>query len=468
MKGYVPLKNGGCVLREFESQVAQASPETILREGRQRKLSLVQLPRARVFVKTFYDDVGFLGTLVRRGRFRARREFRNFVKAFELGVPVPRPIALIESKDGGAVWTEELSGMKTLRSVMVQPLDFAARRTLLTGLGNFLRDVHDRGFYHEDLHAGNLLVGSDRFAVVDMAGVTFAGKPLSRAKRIESLTIVLTSFQIGLNMTDYGRVLRAYGIDERSVWRAISRRLVELRARFVEHRAKKAEGSGSSFARRKNLLVHHELDPEPIVSRLEEFPDWTPVGEGLSARFFPDSGGARRWWIRSWKLKFNLVPAPLGLMWQKRPKGSVIVAKRDPAWLPAAGEIERPRPERNAFLGDLGRFIRRLHDLGVTVPDLHVEDLLYAPSGPERFRFALADPSRAECVVPLSSSQRARELGSLIASVRGAMPASEELLMVRAYATWTRDFIKDSFLLAVGRTRDARLERQSDRKQKGG
>jgi tRNA A-37 threonylcarbamoyl transferase component Bud32 len=455
MKGYAPLKNGGYVLKEFEARLAEASPETILREGRQRKLSVVELPGARVYVKTFFDDAGLLG-LVRRGRYRARREFKNLVRAFEIGVPVPRPIALVEARNGGAVWTEELAGMRTLRSVFEQPMDFPTRTSFLSGLGRFLRDVHDRGFYHEDLHAGNILVDGSRFAVVDLAGVSFAGKPLPKAQRVESLTIVLTSFQVFLNMTDYVRVLRAYGLGERGVWNTMARRLVELRARFVDYRAKKSEGAGSSFVKKGKWLVFQEIDVEP--PRMENFSTWTPVGDGLIARTFPTGKLARRWWVQSWKLKYNLITAPLGVMWN----GRTIVARRDPRWLPAAGEVERPRPDRKAFLGDLGRFLRRLHDLGVSIPDLHVEDILYLEVGPGRFRFGLSDPSRADCVV---EPDRARELGSLAASVD--LSRTEGLRVMKAYAGWSRDYLRKSFLAAVGRGRDAGLKRQAERKQHG-
>lgn len=434
MKDYVALPAGGYVLKGFESKLAERirRPETALREGRQRKLALIDLPGGpRVYLKTFYNDSGVLGTLVRRGAYRARREFRNLIRAAECGVPAPRALALVESRESCAVWTEELDGMGTLRSLFAARPDFETRRTVLAALGPFLKSIHDRGFIHADLHAGNLLVdpSGPRFAVVDLASVSFLGKPLTRAQRIESLALLLTSFQIDLHMADYVRVLRSYGEESRASWEAISRRLIDMRARFVENRARKAEGSGSAFTRRKigrwDVVQGPDADAERLLAGLDwkTIHEWTPLERGLSARFFEDTSEARRWWLRSWKLKYNLVPAPVGVLWARRSRGSVIMARfPNPS----------PIPRDSESLRDLGLFLRRMHDFGVTVRGLTLSDVVSAPGA--SYRIALTDPSRAECVVPVTAAMRAREFASLCAS----FSEQERHRVFQGYAGWSR------------------------------
>jgi hypothetical protein len=93
---------------------------------------------------------------------------------------------------------------------------------------------------------------------------------------------------------------------------------------------------------------------------------------------------------------------------------------------------------------DLGRFVRRIHDLGVTVPGLCAADILIRQTGPGRFQFGLSDPERADCVVPVSNHKRASEFRSLADSVTGI----DRSILFQAYAAWTRSFhgLRASFL----------------------
>jgi tRNA A-37 threonylcarbamoyl transferase component Bud32 len=405
----------------------------LVSQGRGRSLSIARFPRGRVYIKTFSNDRGLIGSVVGRGRYRARREFRNLVKARNLGVCVPEPVAILDRPGGAELWTRELEGFGPLRSYLLSdPPPFAARSEVLKALGRFLRDLFVAGMDHRDLHGGNLLVqpSDRRFAVVDLSSVRFGR--VSRRRRIEIVADVLSSLQIGLNLTDYARVLLAFGESSHRVWRRIQERMVELRAKFVENRAEKAMGWGSGFVRRRigsRLVVYpQDVDPEwpeRVLARLnksKERDQWLPLEEGL---FYRHWRKGERWWKRSWKLRYNLVDAPLGRLWARNDK-DLIVAE----WPEGMSSIEAA-PKDDPFMSDLGRFVRRLHELGVSIPKFCWKDLL-CRHGEGGYRFGLADPSRADCVVEMPPARRTLQVHSLFAPLAPPVP------FLRAYAGWSR------------------------------
>jgi heptose I phosphotransferase len=100
-------------------------------------------------------------SLVRRGRARAEWDAARFLAA--AGLPVPAALAVGEQRGLGLLGTSFyaarfLDSMRPVDAVLPD-LEPEARRTLLERLAVLLRRMHDIGFDHRDLHAGNLLAG---------------------------------------------------------------------------------------------------------------------------------------------------------------------------------------------------------------------------------------------------------------------------------------------------------------------
>jgi 3-deoxy-D-manno-octulosonic acid kinase len=94
-----------------------------------------------------------------RNRTRSFREWRLLKRLFELGLPVPRPIAAAWRRRGAA-YTADLI---TLRIPGARPLSRHLAEAALpergwARLGACVRRFHDAGVYHADLTAHNLLL----------------------------------------------------------------------------------------------------------------------------------------------------------------------------------------------------------------------------------------------------------------------------------------------------------------------
>jgi 3-deoxy-D-manno-octulosonic acid kinase len=94
-----------------------------------------------------------------RDRTRSFREWRLLKRLFELGLPVPRPIAA-SWRRRGAAYTADLI---TLRVPGARPLSQHLAEAALPErgwqrLGACVRRFHDAGVYHADLTAHNLLL----------------------------------------------------------------------------------------------------------------------------------------------------------------------------------------------------------------------------------------------------------------------------------------------------------------------
>jgi len=145
---------------------------------------LVQSPR-RVLHRVDLDDGTGLRCVVKRhrasrprhrrreafkswvGRDPARREWRALIDLHALGLPVPRPLAWGRLDNGDGILVSEWREGLGLRSVL--PGTSGARReALLERLAEAIQALHEAGFRHGDLHAGNLLVEGDRLTLLDL------------------------------------------------------------------------------------------------------------------------------------------------------------------------------------------------------------------------------------------------------------------------------------------------------------
>lgn len=129
-------------------------------------------------------------SLVRRGRARAEWDAARFLTA--AGMSVPGPLAFGEQRRAGLLHTSFyaarfLEGMRTVLEAL--PEQEAGKRVLLherTAL--LVRGLHDLGFDHRDLHAGNVMCGPGpgeacRLVITDLHRSSFGGEVGTTARR---------------------------------------------------------------------------------------------------------------------------------------------------------------------------------------------------------------------------------------------------------------------------------------------
>jgi 3-deoxy-D-manno-octulosonic acid kinase len=123
---------------------------------------------------------------------RAFVEFRLLIQLGVLGLPVPKPVAVMYQRMGvfysSAIIIERLQDVRPLGDVALS-LDATRWREI----GQVIRQFHDAGLYHADLNCFNILVGETAIHLIDFdkgelrpltsGRTSWKGKTVDRLKR---------------------------------------------------------------------------------------------------------------------------------------------------------------------------------------------------------------------------------------------------------------------------------------------
>jgi 3-deoxy-D-manno-octulosonic acid kinase len=131
------------------------------------------------------------------GPGRLLRELEATIELFSAGAPVPQPALALARRCAGPLWECAIGTQRALGITLVAALDAApsaaARAAALRACAEAVRAFHDRGGWHADLNATNVLVpapGSQTRACVidlDRARVASPVHPQRRAREIARL-----------------------------------------------------------------------------------------------------------------------------------------------------------------------------------------------------------------------------------------------------------------------------------------
>lgn len=176
--GYKILKEQGItfILREgFEnlchdipwrkpSQVLSRYPLYPLQQGRGKAVMLPRQVGRALFIKKLRHG-GLFKNIV-KDLFTRERILRDLINAHSLelaGFRSPSVIFLIlEKKIGpwyeGYVGEEFIEDARNLLQIMQQERWFHIKKDVLKTVASELKELHDKGFYHSDLNAGNILI----------------------------------------------------------------------------------------------------------------------------------------------------------------------------------------------------------------------------------------------------------------------------------------------------------------------
>ena len=132
----------------------------------------------------------------------AVREWEILQQLWAEKLPVPRPLAVGRAKNGTRseyLITEaipEATDLYHFGQNEFSCLSRAKRTHLLSQLAEFIRDLHNKGIHHRDLHCGNILLqhkdDSLRFYLVDLYSVRRLRR-LSERRRIRNVASLVSS-----------------------------------------------------------------------------------------------------------------------------------------------------------------------------------------------------------------------------------------------------------------------------------
>ncbi|MCX6358125.1 MAG: phosphotransferase, partial [Candidatus Aureabacteria bacterium] len=171
---------------------------------------------------------------------KARQEWRITSAAVARGLRTVTPVAFGERRRLGILRESYLVTVRIFDCVTLEEAVFSAdgtfrvnaaeRRELITMLATLLRQMHDRGIYHRDLHPGNFLVErtgghTQRLYLLDLHRAS-AARTLSLTKRIKSLAQFNMFASLSLSRSERLLFFTSYfGEDE--PWRQEKRNLLD-------------------------------------------------------------------------------------------------------------------------------------------------------------------------------------------------------------------------------------------------
>jgi len=126
------------------------------------------------------------------GRAPALREWNALVAMRAAGIAAPVPLALGARPDGDRLLVMRWIDGRALDAALDAPdRDAPDRDALVATLGALLRQVHDAGFVHGDLHAGNCVVGGAGPVLLDWQHAKRTTSPSARLRDLARLDFAL-------------------------------------------------------------------------------------------------------------------------------------------------------------------------------------------------------------------------------------------------------------------------------------
>jgi tRNA A-37 threonylcarbamoyl transferase component Bud32 len=150
---------------------------------------------------------------------KAEMEFDRARALADRGVETIEPLAWARFRGrwpgGSFLITRALDGTVPLDHYLIHhPFSAAGRRRLTTAFAEYVARLHAAGVTHPDLHPGNLLVGhvgdQPRFYLIDVHDIELRG-PLGQAARVRNLALLNRWFQLRTTPADRLRFWTAYG-----------------------------------------------------------------------------------------------------------------------------------------------------------------------------------------------------------------------------------------------------------------
>ncbi len=289
------IKNGAqwTVRKGYESILDKLNLDDFRSLLNEKRYKLIKETKVRSVISIPGSDIGDGGIYIkyfkRKGYSdyvkylflptRTRTEWKVAGELLSKGINTALPLAIAEKR----TWSLLDSSMLVTKTVpRSEPLmeycqttfngilsgeKLAEKKKLLNDLAGFVRNIHEKGFFHNDLHAGNILIkfNNDYFSPVkdytlylmDLHHVKIL-KQLSKRKRLHNLAQLFNSLSSILTRSDKSGFVKSYGINaldnvknEQELINQIESESSRIRNIHYRSRLKRCMKESSTFSKKR-------------------------------------------------------------------------------------------------------------------------------------------------------------------------------------------------------------------------
>lgn len=481
------------MITDPDAFLAAADPR-IIKTNPVRTVYFLRIGAHDYYVKRYDSDKPVELLKARFIESKASREWRIIKAGRDLGLPVPVPAVVGERWRGGRL---EASYLATLAIPDTWPLvpyleaflmdDTAARHAFMRAVGAEVRRFHEAGFFHRDLHGGNLLVqrGADGvpvFHFIDHHRGSLCKRMGQRARRW-NLAFMLHSTMQATDVADRRAAVEGYEAagatpvfgDVAAVEAWVERRIGRFERRRLKSRTKRCivrssqflnepDGDGTLYVDRafgmddaRAVLSAVRSGEGRLLKRTErtEVHEITAPGDRpvVAKTYLPRAyerfgrGRGLRAWRAAHGLRVRGVPSaqPLAFRAESNGGGVLITARAeglrlDHHVIAAAERFGEGTAEFRVELERTGAAVAHLfatmHRRGAYHGDTKACNIFVAGEGVEARRLTVIDfdavrfPDR-----PLEERRRVKNLAQLHAAIPTHVSRSERCRWFRRYAT---------------------------------
>jgi tRNA A-37 threonylcarbamoyl transferase component Bud32 len=195
-----------------ETFLVENPPKKFLKESAVRTASIISGPRGEIFLKHYK-----MRSFAERWKYvvfssKARREWHMAHQALRKGILTPFLLAMAERRKGLLLRDAFLIAQAIIPSApLIELIPRGEYQWLLLEAADLIRRSHEAGLFHQDLHAGNILVGmkKKKLYLIDLHRAKFV-RAVSRRRRIWNLAQFFYSLKPWLTPDDKKAFLERY------------------------------------------------------------------------------------------------------------------------------------------------------------------------------------------------------------------------------------------------------------------
>ena len=236
-------------------------PQSIVKESPVRQVAIFSGPQGEFFLKHYKTREARERLKYCIVSSKARKEWVMAHRALSKGIPTPLPLAIAERRRGMILHDAFLITQAIVPSVpLIELIPAGKQKALLSRTARLIREAHDTGLFHQDLHAGNVLVGSKekKLYVIDLHRSRFVRR-FSQGRRLWNLAQFFYSLTGSLSPEDKEAFLQQYDKEKDTfhhgfaeVLRKIDRLEERIYRRHMKSRTKRCLKNSGGFYVFKN------------------------------------------------------------------------------------------------------------------------------------------------------------------------------------------------------------------------